>query len=93
MDTSYNHSVYNRKRRRKLWIRRIAALLAVIGLVCGLFFGVRAAYWGIRGLVDKSLGRETSAADSNEETEPVQRVASNVNITALQKEYIRVYFF
>lgn len=71
MDTSYNHSVYNRKRRRKLWIRRIAALLAVIGLVCGLFFGVRAAYWGIRGLVDKSLGRETSAADSNEETEPV----------------------
>ena len=66
MEVQYaNRSSLKRKRRRRqLWIRRIIALVVVIGIGFGLFFGVRAAYWGIRGLVDKDLGRETDAAES-----------------------------
>ena len=59
-----------KKKKKKVWRSRILTLAGVLAVAAGLFFGVRAAYRGIRNWVDSVMG-ETAESTKNSSQEAV----------------------
>ena len=51
-----------KKKNKKVWRNRILTALGVLAVAVGLFFGVRAAYRGIKGWVDSVMGETAGSA-------------------------------